>query len=286
MSLNFAIIGVAGYIGSKHLQIIKELNHNLLLSYDRKYEKLVVDKHFPDCKILNKFSEFKKNFLTLKNKINYTVILTPNYTHFKYIKFALANGSNVICEKPLVLTMRHLRYIEDLQKKYNRFVFTILQLRTLNSIKKLKKNKKKNNFININYITPRGLKYRKTWKCNVKKSGGILFNIGIHLLDLLCYLFGDYKSYKVIKKGKFFFKAKLTFDRGKADIYLSINKKDLKKYKNKVMIKDFIINNKKINLINNTNELHKNCYKAILSKSSFGINEVKKSIQLAIDMQR
>jgi UDP-N-acetyl-2-amino-2-deoxyglucuronate dehydrogenase len=196
----------------------------------------------------------------------------------------------VICEKPLVLTMHHLRYIENLQKKYNRFVFTILQLRTLNSIKKLKKkikkNKKKNNFIKINYITPRGTKYRKTWKCDVKKSGGILFNIGIHLLDLLCYLFGDYKNYKVIKKGKFFFKAKLTFDRGKANIYLSINKKDLTKYKNKVVVKDFIINNKKINLINNTNELHKNCYKDILSKNSFGINEVKKSIQLATDLQR
>ena len=116
MSLNFAIIGVAGYIGSKHLQIIKELNHNLLLSYDKKYEKLLVDKYFPDCKILKKFSEFKKNFLTLKNKINYTVILTPNYTHFKYIKFALTNGSNVICEKPLVLTIHHLRYIETFKK--------------------------------------------------------------------------------------------------------------------------------------------------------------------------
>ena len=56
MSLNFAIIGVAGYIGSKHLQIIKELNHNLLLSYDKKYDKLNINNYFPDCKISNKFS--------------------------------------------------------------------------------------------------------------------------------------------------------------------------------------------------------------------------------------
>ena len=57
-----------------------------------------------------------KNFNKLKKKIDYTVITTPNYLHFKYIEFALSNGSNVICEKPLVISLSHLNKIEELEK--------------------------------------------------------------------------------------------------------------------------------------------------------------------------
>jgi len=291
MPLNFAMIGVAGYIAPRHLQAIQKLKHNLLISYDKANAELILNKHFPNCKFFNQFSEFKKKFLNIKKKINYTVILTPNYTHFKYIKFALSNGSNVICEKPLVLSIHHLKKLERLEIKYNRRVFTVLQLRTLKVIKKLKQklkiDKKRKNYIKINYITPRGLKYKKTWKGNFKKSGGILFNIGIHLLDLLCYLFGDYKSYKLIKNNKDFIEGNVLFNGTKADFYLSINKKDLKKYKEKkLVVRDFIINGKKIDLFKNSIEAHTNCYKEILNKKLFGIQDVKKSIQLALDLKK
>ena len=285
--INFAIIGVAGYVAPRHLQAIQILKHNLLISYDNASKKLVLDRYFSNCKVHNQFSKFKKNFINLKNKINFTVILTPNYTHFKYIKFALSYGSNVICEKPLVLTTDHLKQLEKLEAKYNRKVYTILQLRTLKVIKKIKKKikfNKKKNYVRINYITPRGLQYKKTWKGNFRKSGGILFNIGIHLLDLLCYLFGDYKSCKLTVNNKNYNQGKVLFNNAEADFYLSINKKDLKKYKGKSMIKDFIINGKKLDLFKNSNGAHISCYKEILNKNHFGIKEVKKSTELAIDL--
>jgi UDP-N-acetyl-2-amino-2-deoxyglucuronate dehydrogenase len=292
VNLNFACIGVAGYIAPRHLQAIKSLKHNLILSYDKKDAAGILDKYFPNSLFFNQLSSFKKKFISFKKKINYTIILTPNSTHFAYIKFALSNGSNVICEKPLVLTIHHLKQLEKLEIKYNRRVFTILQLRTLKVIKKLKQklkidkiNKNKKNYIKINYITPRGLKYKKTWKGNFKKSGGILFNIGIHLLDLLCYLFGDYKSYKLIKNNKDFSEGKVLFNNTKADFYLSINKKDLKKYSDKkLVVRDFIINGKKIDLFKNSSEAHINCYKEILNKKLFGIQDIKKSIQLTVNL--
>ena len=291
MPLNFAVIGVAGYIAPKHLQAIQTLKHNLLISYDKVSTELILDKYFQNCRFFNQFSKFKKKFIKLKNKINYTVILTPNYTHFKYIKFALSYGSNVICEKPLVLTTNHLKQLEKLEIKYNRKVFTILQLRTLKVIKKLKqqinKNKNKKNYVKINYITPRSMKYKKTWKGNLKKSGGILFNIGIHSLDLLCYLFGDYKDYRLIKNNQNVNAGKVLFNNANAYFYLSINKQDLKKYmKDKPVVRDFIVNVKKIDLFKNSSQAHIKCYKEILNKKFFGIEEVKKSIQLAIDLQK
>ena len=80
----------------------------------------------------------------------------------------------------------------------------------------------------------------------------ILFNIGIHLLDLLCYLFGDYKSCKLIVNNKYYNQGKILFNNAEADFYLSINKKDLNMYKGKSMVKDFIINGKKIDLFKNS----------------------------------
>jgi len=289
MSLNFAIVGINGYIASKHLQAIQCLKHNLLISYDKVRSELKINKYFCHSIFFNKFSKFKKKFQKIKGEIDYTVILTPNYTHFKYIKFALENRTNVICEKPLVLKRHHLNQLVKLEAKFKRRVFTILQLRTLKVIKKLKKslkkNKNKKNIVKINYITPRDEKYKKTWKGNLNKSGGILFNIGIHLLDLLCYLFGDYKSYKLIKNNKNYSQGKITFYNTEADFYLSINKKDLGTSKNPV-VRDFIINKKKIDLFKDSSRGHINCYKQILNNHSFGINDVKRSILLANDLQK
>jgi UDP-N-acetyl-2-amino-2-deoxyglucuronate dehydrogenase len=289
MSLNFACIGVAGYIAPRHLQAIKNTKNNLLFSYDKSDTVGILDKYFPNSLFFNDFYAFKKKFINSKKKIDYTVILTPNYTHFKYIKFALSNKSNVICEKPLVLTNYHLKQIEKLEKKYNKKVFTILQLRTLEVIKSLYKEiqkSKKNHNVLINYITPRGHWYQKSWKGNIKKSGGVLFNIGIHLLDVLCYLFGNYLRYNISKKNDYSVKGSIEFKNAKANFNLSIDKKDLKKYKNKKVVRDFIIDNKKMDLVKNFEQAHTDSYKAIIEKKDFGLNIVKKAIKLAIDLDK
>lgn len=136
---NFCLIGVAGYVAKKHLYSIKQLRQKLLISYDPNDNVGILDSYFPDSLFFNNFSTFKKNFNKLKKRIDYTVITTPNHLHFKYIEFALSNGSNVICEKPLVISLSHLNKIEELENKYKKKVYTIMQLRTLNSVKKLKK---------------------------------------------------------------------------------------------------------------------------------------------------
>lgn len=287
---NFCLIGVAGYVAKKHLYSIKQLKQNLLLSYDPNDNVGILDSFFPDSLFFNKYSLFKKNFNKLRKKIDYTVITTPNYLHFKYIEFALSNGSNVICEKPLVISLTHLNKIEELEKKYKKKVYTIMQLRTLSSVKKLKKNinKNKNYNISINYITPRGQWYEESWKGKEKKSGGILFNIGIHLIDLLCYLFGKHKKAKIISFDKKTVKGSIYFDNAKASFYLSINKNLLQKFKtSKSVIRDFIINDIKIDLAKNFNKAHIDCYADILRKKTniFTINNVKDSLKLVLSLK-
>lgn len=292
---NFCLIGVAGYVAKKHLFSIKELNHRLLLSYDPNDNVGIIDSYFPNSLFFSNFSAFKKNFNKLKKKINYTVITTPNYLHFKYIKFALSNGSNVICEKPLVISLKHLNEIERLERKYKRNVYTIMQLRTLNEVRQLKNKLKKNKHkikdhnISIDYLTPRGQWYEQSWKGNEKKSGGILFNIGIHLIDLLCYLFGNYTKVKIFKSNKKSVKGSVSFNHAKALFRLSIDKKKLIKLKtSKSVIRDFIINNKKIDLAKNFDKAHIDCYSQILAskKNIFSIKNVKESLKVVLDLKK
>ena len=284
--LNFCIIGVAGYIAPRHLQAIKALGHNLLLSYDPNDNVGVIDKYFPHSLFFNKYPKFEKEFRKLKNKIDYLVVLAPNYLHFKYIKFGLIHKINVICEKPLVLSLKHLREIGKLEKQYNKKVFNILQLLTFKVVKNLKKTINDNKFyhVTIHYITPRGHWYQSSWKGNDKKSGGLLFNIGIHLIDLVCYLFKDLNSYKTIKLNSNSAKGTIIFNNAKVNFNLSIQKKDLNKY-NKPVIRDFIINHKKIDLVKNFEQAHIDCYKQIINHNMFTIDTVKPSIILAAKLK-
>lgn len=291
MNLNFAFIGVAGYVSPRHLSAINKLGHNLKIAYDVNDNVGILDKFFPKCLFYNDYNKFKHNFRKIKKKINYTVITTPNNTHFKYIKFALINNSNVICEKPLVLSSNHLKEIKKLEKKYKKKVYTILQLRTLKVVKDLKKNKRlidknKNYQITINYITPRGHWYKSSWKGNSKKSGGILFNIGIHLLDLVCFLFGQYKKYKIIKKTSSSCVGEVKFDKANLRFKLSINPEDLKVYKDRKVVRDFIINGKKIDLAKNFEKAHYDTYRDIIEYKKFDIETVSNSIILAEKMSK
>jgi UDP-N-acetyl-2-amino-2-deoxyglucuronate dehydrogenase len=114
---------------------------------------------------------------------DYIVILTPNHLHYDMIKQALSEGKKVICEKPLTLT------VEQCKEFIGKPVFPIMQMRyhpILNTIP-IDKN---DNHIYIMVEVHRDKKYFDTWKGQIDKSGGIIYNLGIHYLDLVINLFG------------------------------------------------------------------------------------------------
>ena len=57
-------------------------------------------------KFFTEFERFDRHIEKLKiNKINvdYISVCSPNYLHDSHIRFGLRNGSDVICEKPIVV---------------------------------------------------------------------------------------------------------------------------------------------------------------------------------------
>ncbi|MBL7053967.1 Gfo/Idh/MocA family oxidoreductase [Patescibacteria group bacterium] len=124
----------------------------------------------------------------IKNpKTDCIVILTPNDLHFEMALMAAKNKKIVLCEKPLTI---NLKQIEKLAKYPN--IFTVLQLRHHPKIKQLKKEINKNTQykIEMDISAHRDKWYYKIWKGQKQRSGGVLFNLGIHYFDILIYLFG------------------------------------------------------------------------------------------------
>ena len=262
-SINFALLGSSGYIGRKHVATIKDLKKKLILAYDPHNNSGYLDSFFPKCD----FAHNEKDFFSSvkKKKISYVVVCTPNYLHYPHIKKSLINGANVICEKPTVMSIRQLKNINKLEKKYKRKCYSIFQLRYNNNIIRLKskiiKLKKFSNIL-LNYITYRGKWYEVSWKSNLKYSGGLIMNIGVHFVDILTFLFGklnkinlDIKNKKTLKGTMYFYKAKIRF-------LLSIEKKFLKNT-NKP-IRKILFNSSNIDLTSRFTDLHTKCYKEIL----------------------
>lgn len=161
----FLVIGL-GYIAPKHVQAIADCGHEVTGICDINNTAGWVDKYFPKAKFYYPDE--------LKDEFDYVSICSPNHTHLDYIdKF---NHGKIICEKPFVLP----------GETTGKEVSVILQLRYHNIVGMIKSMEN----IDIEYYTYRGHWYDRSWKADIRKSGGIACNIGIHILDLLVYCFG------------------------------------------------------------------------------------------------
>ncbi len=138
-----------------------------------------------------------------KTEADCVVILAPNHLHFEMAKLSAEKGKMVLCEKPLALKSEQVNILAE-----HPDVFTVYQLRYHPAVEKLKAGLKKSqkHQIEMDISVHRDKAYWESWKGTADKSGGILFNLGIHYFDLLLYLFGEAKEVKTLyidhKKGK------------------------------------------------------------------------------------
>ena len=271
-----------------HVKAIHDNKCNLLCAMDINDSVGYIEKYFPETYFFTQFQRFDRYIDKISNsinKINYLTICTPNYLHDSHIKFGLRSKLNVICEKPLVISPWNLDRIEKMQKEYSKKVFSINQLRLHPAILKLKNNKKfliNNHDVEITYIAPRGNWYKFSWKGDHNKSGGILYNIGIHLFDLIIFLFGSIKQTTVHFSSSDCFAGVITTQKATIRYFLSIEKEHLKYFSNypKNNIKLMKINNMKVDLSKNFENLHTISYKNILQNKGYKINDIREGIEL------
>jgi len=131
--------------------------------------------------------------------INFVVIATPNSLHKEQAIYALEKKCDVLIEKPVAFNISDVIEIEKYAKKNNKTAYCVLQVRlnpTVHLTKKILDNKLLGEIRGFSFAQrwQRPLEYFSGWRGEPKVGGGILYETGIHYLDILQYLIGSPKN--------------------------------------------------------------------------------------------
>ena len=288
---NFALIGAAGYIAPRHIKAIADTGNNLLVAYDKFDSVGRLDSSFPDCSFFTEneqFDRFCSKQMRTENPLHWISICTPNYTHDAFIRYGLRLGTNVICEKPLVLNPYNIDNLLELEKETGRKAYTILQLRLHDSIVALKKRLEEGPAdkvydVDLTYITSRGKWYYASWKGDVHKSGGIATNIGVHFYDMLQWIFGPVQRNIVHVMSFDRVAGFLELKRARVRYFLSINSECLPPNAiegEKKTYRTLNIDGDEFEFSVGFTELHTKSYQKILAGEGFRIAEARNCIEI------
>lgn len=284
---NFVLIGACGYIAPRHIDAIKRTENNLIACMDINIEDSKIKPSFPESKNFNDFEEFSNFILLNKENIDYVVICSPNFLHFEHCCWALKMGIDVICEKPIALKYSQLIELQEYEEKYSAKLWSILQLRLHDAIKELKQNYLKDagqsSIVDLTYITPRNQAYLETWKGDIKKSGGILFNIGLHFFDMLLHVFGKPINIDVHHREAAYLSGKISFENLDVRWFLSILEKHSPKdpkLSDNLTYRSITYNGSELDFSKGFENLHYESYVNILNNKGNDINQNKPVIDL------
>ena len=273
MKKTYCMLGVAGFVAPRHLKAIKETGGELIASCDPFDSVGILDSYFPQSEFFTSESDFR--YFCKQNSPDYMVICTPNYLHKSQSQFGMSIGADIICEKPAALYPSDLEHLVNTELITGKQVYTILQLRLKPELQGLRCELERINEyqeVAIDYITPRGKWYSKSWKADEEKSGSLATNIGIHLFDLMLWLFGSVEEIKLSKKTDTEVIGELYLTRAHIAFNLSISGVKSKR--------SIVIGKREIEFSKGFTELHTSSYKAVLSGNGFGLAEAAPSIVL------
>lgn len=295
MTIKYGLIGAAGYIAPRHLEAMRATGGELVVAYDINDNVGIMDRHFPNAKFFTEFEQFDSYLHTqrrISQGVDYMSICSPNYLHKSHIGFSLRAGANVICEKPLVLYPEDLYELAKVEKETDRKVNSILQLRLHSSIIALKNKIEKENRqekydVDLGYFTSRGAWYHQAWKGREDKSGGIGTNIGIHLFDMLSFVFGSVQKIVLHHRAADAAAGYIELERARVRWVLSINRDHLPKQtpKGQTTYRSITVDGEEIEFSAGFTELHNDSYKEVLKGNGFGLEELRPSIELVSNIR-
>ena len=194
--LKFAIIG-CGRIGQRHAVHIQ--NSGMLAAVcDVIPEKAQeVGKKYN----ANAYTSIE-DLLKAEEHLDVIAICTPNGLHAEHSIKALKAGINVLCEKPMALSVRECGEMIKTAENANKRLFIVKQNRfnpPVEAIKKLLDEEKLGKIysVQLNCFWNRDAAYyHNSWKGTKKLDGGTLFTQFSHFIDLLYWMIGDVKQAK------------------------------------------------------------------------------------------
>jgi UDP-N-acetyl-2-amino-2-deoxyglucuronate dehydrogenase len=296
---NFALIGAAGYIAPRHMQAIQATGNRLSCALDPSDSVGIIDSYFPDSSFFTEFERFDRHIDKLQriggcDGIDYVSICSPNYLHDSHIRFALRSGADAICEKPLVLNPWNIDGLREIELATGRKVNTILQLRVHPAIVALRERiatqpADRKHDVDLTYITSRGRWYFHSWKGDVKKSGGIATNIGVHFFDMLHFIFGELQESRVHLHEEARAGGWLEYEKARVRWFLSVDSADLPEAQREAGQRTFrsiTIDGEEIEFSGGFTDLHTVSYERILAGEGFGLEASRCAISTVAEIRQ
>lgn len=279
----FALVGAAGFVAPRHMQAIKDVGGTLVAALDPHDSVGILDRFDRDTEFFTDEHRFERHLMKLQregNGIDWLSVCSPNYLHDTHIRLGQTAGARVICEKPLVIDPKNLDGL-DIGHPSGPSVFTVLQLRHVDALKNLRENVLSNpgqRTVRLTYHTPRGRWYDQSWKGDPAKSGGLITNIGIHMLDMLLWIFGPLVEAPgmnfVTPTGGFEIGGHLVLKRAAVEFHLST-------FAGSVPMRQLAVDEDVFDFTRGFEDLHSVVYRETLAGRGHGIEDARPAIELA-----
>lgn len=195
-TVNFAILG-CGKIGTRHSEKMRSVDYVRLVAVcdiSRKKAKSLGEKHV--CKSYHSLKEMLKD-----PEIDFVNICTPSGLHAKHSIICLNAGKNVLCEKPMALTIKDALAMRQAAERNGKLLYVVKQNRYNPPVKMVmqlieKKRLGKPILAVVNMLWNRNNEYYKSdpWRGTLKLDGGTIHTQASHFVDLLLMFFGKPKA--------------------------------------------------------------------------------------------
>jgi len=199
--LNVGVIGL-GRVGMLHLKNCMHIDDvNVIAVADNSKRNL---KKAEDYGIKHLYHDYK-DLLIDSIDLDSVIISLPNFLHFESVKLALEVGLDVFIEKPMANTLEECRKIVKLVETSGQRFMIGHCMRFFNCIEKMKEEESKGLIGDIEVVTLEAVmngpfahgavpKPVPEWWFNANTAGGgVLLDLGYHLIDLFRFFAGDSK---------------------------------------------------------------------------------------------
>ncbi len=203
--MNIGIIGMGG-IASPHLSAYS-LNRKVGGIYITDVsERALRDAQDKYPKVRGTFQDYRQ--LIEEAPIEIVDICTPHYLHYPMVMEALRAGKDVICEKPIAMTLEEADEMIDTARKRGRRLFIMMNQRFMPYHKEAKRLINEgaigrpflaifhimgNEFIRMNDPNH----WKGSWD---KAGGGAMFDTGYHAVYMMLYFFGKPQAVTAVAK--------------------------------------------------------------------------------------
>ena len=159
--------------------------------------KKIVERHQQHTKEIYPYIMVVNNFNDLLNdqEIDLVVICTPNTSHYLIAKQCLMAGKHIVIEKPFTPTSKEADELIRIAESKNLNLFVYHNRRWDNDFLTVKKVLEAELLGDISEYEVHFDRYKPeiiigAWRDEKKPGGGILFDLGSHLIDQALHLFG------------------------------------------------------------------------------------------------